>query len=86
MPIIVRILVFYIFGTTFTNLCGLYQDVFFEKKKCIKKETQWVEQNSEGEQCLDPTFFTENPPEFLSGKKQMTAEFFFFVDCQIVQE
>ena len=39
-----------------------------------KKETQWVEQNSEGEQCLDPTFFTENPPEFRLDKKQMTED------------
>ena len=42
-----------------------------------KKVTQWVERNSEGEQSLDPTFFTEKmlPKAYESG---ILLEFFKF--------
>ena len=32
-----------------------------------KKVTQWVERNSEGEQSLDPTFFTEKNLKKIKG-------------------
>ena len=36
-----------------------------------KKVTQWVDRNSEGEQFLDPTFFTEKSLKKIKFKKYL---------------